>query len=303
MITGRWGKPSEVLLDIVVEDHGTVRGVANPGRQDAQIRAGHFDAGSGEVHLEGEHVEPDGAMLPFRIDGRLDGRTLRLQYAFGDMRGQIAIVRVEEYTPAKVTAWDRVKRRIADVKRRLNARSRPTGARNARVLRERGETLDSITFRDAVAADIPALAELHVTTWNATYNTTRGPTIATRTWQWQQVFAKEHRRDFVLVLEDRTGRLIGFTWGKPHVGQVEGELSKIYLRWEYHGLGLGRRMLAETAHRFLERGIHSFILFAELSNPTLGFYDHMGGERLLDDRGLFDGAYVWREVRTLVAAP
>ena len=59
-------------------------------------------------------------------------------------------------------------------------------------------------------------------------------------------------------------------------------------------------MMAETAQRFLARQIRSFILFAELSNPTLGFYDHMGGERLLDDRGQFGGAYGWRDVRTLI---
>ena len=207
---------------------------------------------------------------------------------------------MEANTPPRVTLIDHLKRRIADVRRWLAARSRPKGAENARKLHERGESLDSITFRDAVAADIPALAELHVTTWNATYNTTRGPSVATRTSQWNQVFAKEHRRDFVLVLEDRNRRLIGFTWGKPNEGEFAGQLSKIYLRWEYHGLGLGRRMMAETARRFLDRGIHSFILFAELSNPTLGFYDRMGGERLLDDRGQFSGAYGWRDVRTLL---
>jgi ribosomal protein S18 acetylase RimI-like enzyme len=196
---------------------------------------------------------------------------------------------------------DRLKRYIAGLQRWISARSRPTGAKNARKLQERGESLDTIVFRDAEAADIPALAELHVTTWNATYNTTRGPTIATRTWQWNQVFAREQRRDFILVLEDRNGRLIGFTWGKPHEGEFEGNLSKIYLRWEYHGLGLGRRMLAETARRFLERGIHSFVLFAELSNPTLGFYDRMAGERLVDEQGRFDGAYGWRDLKALVA--
>ena len=199
-----------------------------------------------------------------------------------------------------LTFRDRLKSRLAGLQRWINARSRPTGAENARRLRERGESLDSVTFRDAVAADIPALAELHVTTWNATYNTTRGPTIATRTWQWNQVFAQESRRDFVLVLEDTNGRLIGFTWGRPREGEFAGELSKIYLRWEYHGLGLGRRMMAETARRFLERGIHSFILFAELSNPTLGFYDRMGGERLHDDRGQFGGAYGWRDMKALI---
>jgi ribosomal protein S18 acetylase RimI-like enzyme len=303
MITGRWGKPSEVLLDITVEQDGTVRGVANPGTQNALIRQGHFDAASGNVTLEGEHVRPDGVTLPFRIEGRLEGRTLRLQYQYGDMRGETDIVRVEEYRPPPLRLRDRLKPWVARLQRRLNARSRPTGEVNARRLRERGETLESITFRDAVAADIPALAELHVTTWNATYNTSRGPTIATRTWQWNQVFAKENRRDFVLVLVDRNGRLIGFTWGKPREGEFEGELSKIYLRWEYHGLGLGRRMMAETARRFLERGIQSFVLFAELSNPTLGFYDRMGGERLKDERGQFSGAYAWRDLSALGALP
>jgi ribosomal protein S18 acetylase RimI-like enzyme len=195
---------------------------------------------------------------------------------------------------------ERLKPRIASLLRRFNARTRPSGAENARRLRERGEELGSITFRDAVADDIPALAELHVTTWNATYRTANGPTVATRTWQWQKVFEKADRRDFVLVLEDRNGRLIGFTWGKPDGGEFEGQLSKIYLRWEYHGLGLGRRMMAETARRFLDRGIHSFVLFAELTNPTLGFYDRMGGERLLNDHGQFDGAYAWRDVTTLL---
>lgn len=104
----------------------------------------------------------------------------------------------------------------------------------------------------------------------------------------------------MLVLEDRTGRLIGFTWGKPQDDEFQGQLSKIYLRWEYHGLGLGRRMMSETARRFLERGIKSFILFAELSNPTLGFYDRMGGERLLDEHGRFTGAYAWRDLSKLL---
>ena len=103
MITGRWGKPSEVLLDIVVEEDGTVRGVANPGTQNAPIRRGHFDSSSGAVDLEGEHVRPDGAPQPFHITGTLDGRTLRLTYQYGEMRGSTDLVRVEEYRPPPLT--------------------------------------------------------------------------------------------------------------------------------------------------------------------------------------------------------
>ena len=306
MITGRWGKPSDVLLDLTVEENGTVRGHANPGRQNAPIRRGHFDAATGAVTLEGDAVSADGSSAPFHIEGRLDGRTLRLHYQYGEMNGNIDIVRVDEYRPPPLTFWDRLKPFVEDFRRSRNARTRPTREQNLRELQQRGESLETIVFRDAVTADIPALAELHVTTWNATYNTTRGPTIEIRTWQWNKVFAHRHRRDFVLVLEqpgleDRPGRLIGFTWGKPgDSGEFEGNLSKIYLRWEYHGLGLGRRMMEETAGRFLARGIHSFNLFAELSNPTLGFYDRMGGERLLNEKGQFDGAYGWRDVRALI---
>jgi ribosomal protein S18 acetylase RimI-like enzyme len=300
MITGQWGKPSEVLLDIVVDPDGAVRGIVNPGRQNAPVRQGRFNEGNSTVQLEGEVTRPDGQATPFRIAGRLDGRTLRLSYAFGDDRGTMELVRVEEYRPPRLTLADRLRARLADIRRYLDSQSRPRVEANAKRLRERGESLDSISVRDAVAADIPALAELHVTTWNATYRTSRGPSVSTRVRQWTEVFAKHPRLDFVVVLEDRNGRLIGFAAGKPHYGEFAGQLSKIYVRWEYHGLGLGRRLMTETARRFLDRGIESFILFAERSNPTIRFYDRMGGERLVDERGLFTGAYAWRDARSLI---
>lgn len=300
MITGQWGKPSEVLLDIVVDRDGAVRGTVNPGRHDAPIRHGRFDASDSTVRLEGEVVPSDGQAVPFRIAGRLDGRTLRLSYEIGDDRGTTDIVRIEDYRPPRLTVRDRVGALLADLRRHRDARTRPRAEDNRRRLRERGESLDSITLRDAVEADIPALAELHVTTWNATYRTSRGPSVALRARQWTEIFSNLPRRDFVIVLEDRDGRLIGFAAGRPHEGEFAGQLSKIYLRWEYHGLGLGRRMMEESAQRFLERGIESFILFAERSNPTIGFYDRMGGERLGDERGLFTGAYGWRDVRALI---
>ena len=301
-LTGRWGRPAQVLLDLVQEPDGVVRGTVNPGREDAPIRTGSFDAGTGSIRLEGEHVRPNGARVPFRITGRLVDRTLRLRYSFGDQQGALDVGRVEDYRPPRATWRDRLRSRAADLQRWVHARSRPSGRANRTRLREEGESLESIVCRDAVPADIPALAELHVTTWNATYRTSRGPTVATREAQWRKVFERADPLEFVVVLEDRDGRLIGFARGTPSFGEFEGVLSKIYLRWEYHGLGLGRRLMRETARRFLDRGIRSFVLFAERSNPTIGFYDRMGGERLPDERGLFTGAYGWRDVGGLLDA-
>ncbi len=53
MITGRWGRLSNVLLDLVVDSSGDVTGVANPGKQNAAIQRGRFDAATGDVWLEG----------------------------------------------------------------------------------------------------------------------------------------------------------------------------------------------------------------------------------------------------------
>ena len=303
MITGRWGTDKRTLLDLAVDEDGVVTGIVNPGHENAPITHGTFDAATGAVRIEGEVTEPGRETEPFVITGRLEGRILLLAYQFGDHTGEITTGRVEDYRPKPLTLWQRIEPYVAAVKRRVNAASRPNGEGNARAMRERGETIESIVFRDATAADIPALAELHVTTWNATYMTTRGPTVEIRTWQWNKVFAKNDGTWFVLVLENAEGRLIGFAWGKPHRGYdgFDGELSKMYLRWEYHGLGLGSLMMGHIARRFLARGISSFCLFAELSNPTIGFYDRMGGERLLDDQGRFTGAYGWRDVETLAA--
>lgn len=300
MITGRWGRPSQVLLDISVDADGNVTGLANPGAQNAVIDQGHFDTATGAVHLEGMHRQGGADAISFQIDGRLEGRTLRLAYRFGERSGEIEIVRVEEYRPPPLTLADRLKPRAAALQRWLTALRRPSGAVNARKLRARGESIEAIVCRDATFADVDALADLHVITWNATYNTSKGPSVATRLRQWRDVFSEPNRRDFVVVLENQAGQLIGFTWGKPGEGEFGGQLSKIYLRWAYHGLGLGRRLMIETARRFRERGIDSFILFAELSNPTLGFYDRLGGERLRDDRGRFNGAYGWRSLDSLL---
>ena len=62
--------------------------------------------------------------------------------------------------------------RIARFLRQLR---RPSKAANAGLLRERGETLESLEIRDATPEDIPALAEVHVKTWVDTYSPVVNP--------------------------------------------------------------------------------------------------------------------------------
>jgi hypothetical protein len=77
----------------------------------------------------------------------------------------------------------------------------PSRRANLRRLRARGERLESITIREAGAADIPALAALHVTTWNDTYAPflMKGPGVQVRERQWREKFEKNDAAWFCFV--------------------------------------------------------------------------------------------------------
>lgn len=153
-------------------------------------------------------------------------------------------------------------------------------------------------------ADVPAVAALHVATFNETHTVNNdGPLYALREYQWRKAFAEDDGSWFGVVIEGDDGQLVGFAKGRPHDGGVPGyagELNKIYLLRRYHRQGLGRRLLCQVARRFLERGVRSMLLFGEADNRSNGFYEAMGGERIVgatpED---FHGAYGWRDLHSL----
>jgi ribosomal protein S18 acetylase RimI-like enzyme len=192
--------------------------------------------------------------------------------------------------------------------RRLRNLRRPSAAANASRLRARGEQVASLVVRDAISSDLPALARLHVETWNATHRGGRsgGPTIELRERQWREAFSRADGSWFCVVLERADGALVGFAKGTPYahadLPAFAGELSKIYLLEEYQRLGLGRRLVGHVARRFLSRGIESMVLFGDARNPSSACWDALGGEPLPHPDGSFSGSYGWRDLRRLADA-
>src|SRR5215471_7769126 len=91
----------------------------------------------------------------------------------------------------------------------------PSKRGNLRRLRAKGETFESIRIREATAADIPALAALHVKTWNDTYAPflMKGPSYSIRERQWREKFEENDPEWFCFVVERPDGRLVGFAQG------------------------------------------------------------------------------------------
>jgi GNAT superfamily N-acetyltransferase len=184
--------------------------------------------------------------------------------------------------------------------RSVNQLRRPSKSRNIRLLQERGEDLQSFVFRDAADTDVPAIAEVHVISWNDTYNARRGPSRQLRENQWREIFRSKDQNWFCIVIENKDGNLVGFAKGKSYshtdLSDYSGELNKIYLLPDYQRLGLGRQLFARVAKRFLSQGINSIVLFGIPQNPTCRFYEAMGGKRLLSPRGEFNGGYGWMDL-------
>jgi ribosomal protein S18 acetylase RimI-like enzyme len=160
-------------------------------------------------------------------------------------------------------------------------------------------------IRDARKEDVPALARLHVQTFNETHRAGRadGPSFEIRERQWHETFAANDGNSFCFVVENDNHELAGFAKGIPHHGEVPGfagELNKIYVLRRFHRQGIGRLLLCHVARRFIERGVHSMLLFGDAANPSNRFYETFGAERLYSHSGEFHGGYGWRNLHSLV---
>jgi GNAT superfamily N-acetyltransferase len=97
---------------------------------------------------------------------------------------------------------------------------------------------------------------------------------------------------------------VGFAKGTLHDGGVpgfQGELNKIYVLREWHRRGIGRALVEQVGRRFLAQGVGSMLLFGDARNPSNGFYERLGAERVFGPKGEFHGGYGWRDLRRVVS--
>ena len=85
------------------------------------------------------------------------------------------------------------------------------------------------------------------------------------------------------------------------------ELSRMYLLQRWQRKGIGRRLTAVVAERFLDLGFKSMMLWVLAGDPAVNFYEALGG-RLVRRRkrigiggaNIEDLAYGWDDVSSLV---
>jgi len=144
-----------------------------------------------------------------------------------------------------------------------------------------------VATRWSAAGDCPGLARVHGDAWRYAYagiipGLTLERMIARRGPAW---WSRMHGRGFRALVVDCDGTLAGYAtlgrsrapaWGQP--GAVSGEIYELYIRPEYQGCGLGRRLFAEARRTLASHGLTRLTVWALTENEiACRFYRAMGG--------------------------
>ncbi len=143
-------------------------------------------------------------------------------------------------------------------------------------------------IREAVPADTPAIARVHVDSWRTTYrgivpdDYLRTLSYEDREALWTRVLAATDSQ-VVFVATDERGEVIGFANGGPERSRgpvYTGEIYAIYLLDAYHGQGVGRRLMGAVAGWLADKGLTALLVWVAADNPARRFYETLGGTRI-----------------------
>jgi GNAT superfamily N-acetyltransferase len=164
---------------------------------------------------------------------------------------------------------------------------------------------DTLTIRPAHPGDAAAIARVYVDSWRETY---RGlipqayldsMSYAAHERRWRASFAAGGWA-FVAEVEKR---VVGLAAGGScrTRGAFGGELFVLYVLGFFHNRGVGRGLFDATQIELARRGHGDMLVRVLATNPSRGFYEHLGGDRVGDSFCEIGGvrlkelAYGWRD--------
>ena len=172
-----------------------------------------------------------------------------------------------------------------------------------------------ISIRTAQVTDAAAIARVHVDTWRTAYagllpaESLAGLSYDQREQRWQMILTESPHRHLTFVATTPQAEVIGFVGGGPEQsGELgcDGELYALYLRQEYHGQRLGKRLVRHLAQQMVDQGFRSLALWVLEDTPARGFYAALGGQQLTTKTEMFgetavvEVAYVWPDLSHLL---
>ena len=171
------------------------------------------------------------------------------------------------------------------------------------------------TIRPATADDAPAIAHVQVETWRSAYRGIVADDFLdsfseeNRTCRWREIVQRPEQ--ITLLAETEGHGVIAFANGGPERDGrkgFRGELCGLYVLPNWHGRGIGRRLVGTFTRWLIDSGLDTMMVWVLADNPFRRFYEHLGG-KLIDQRKIEIGeqkldevAYGWDDVTILAKA-
>ncbi|ADU31098.1 GNAT family N-acetyltransferase [Evansella cellulosilytica] len=163
-------------------------------------------------------------------------------------------------------------------------------------------------IRRARIGDEKGIAKVHVDSWKSTYkNIVPEEYLNTLSYEQREVMWKRGIADNnpIFVAED-FGSIVGFaTGGKERSAkyeEYEGEVYAIYILKEYEGRGIGKRLFNQVVNEIVGYGMNSMIVLVLEDNPSIQFYEALGGTKLdiveieIGGKKLKEAIYGWTTI-------
>jgi GNAT superfamily N-acetyltransferase len=154
-----------------------------------------------------------------------------------------------------------------------------------------------VTIRDALPADVPAMARVHVESRRTAFarvlppEVADAPTIEERLETWREFLARPDlgSRAFALVAVEE-GEVVGVACGGgipvDEPGYL-GEVIRLYVATPSQGHGVGRALLLALAGRLATAGLEPFLVWTPSRNePARRFYERLGGRLVREALGV-----------------
>lgn len=163
----------------------------------------------------------------------------------------------------------------------------------------------TIDIRRAEPRDAGAIADVHHEAWQSAYAgiipyKALMTMINRRGTQW---WANAIRRAASVLVIEIGGEIAGYaTLGRNRTRELpqQGEIYELYLKPEYQGIGLGRRLFASAREKLADHGLGGLVVWAlEENSNALAFYAGAGGRDVAEGVEVFDSkalrkvAFVW----------
>lgn len=163
----------------------------------------------------------------------------------------------------------------------------------------------SIDIRKAEPRDADAIAEVHLEAWRGAYvgiipHNALTTMINRRGGRW---WANAVRRAAGVLVMEMGGEVAGYaTLGRNRARELaqQGEIYELYLKPEFQGIGLGRRLFSAARRQLSDRGLNGLVVWAlEDNENAVSFYRGMGGSDVAEGVEIFDHkalkkvAFVW----------